>query len=290
MYDVATNLWTVLQPMATARVSPTLTGLADGRVLVAGGYGPGGVLLASAEIFDMLTGTWSPTQGMTTARALHSASLLPGGKVLVAGGGIDPIALDSAELFDPIAGTWTPTGRMQAPRNGHTATVIAGMVLVAGGSDGNPHVPGSGSLASAELFVPMSGTWVSAGSMSAPRYHLAASLIGTRVLVSGGLTFNYLSSAEEFSIASTPADICALTTEFIESSAKYQALSPSQKLYAAQLATGLCAKVAAIAPTLTSAQKAAATAAYQKAIDFLVSSGWLTSAQGAILKTSAAAL
>ena len=81
----------------------TATLLANGKVLVAGGYNENGSDLASAELYDPATGTWSPTGSLGTARDSHTATLLTNGKVLVAGGGFDNVsnyvALASAELY-----------------------------------------------------------------------------------------------------------------------------------------------------------------------------------------------
>lgn len=51
--------WFPTDSMHAARSSHTATALADGRVLVAGGYG--GTTRASAERSDPVTGTWSET-------------------------------------------------------------------------------------------------------------------------------------------------------------------------------------------------------------------------------------
>jgi hypothetical protein len=72
--------------MSTARSNHTATLLADGRVLVAGGYN--GAYLSSAELYDPATDSWSAAAPMSTAREYHTATLLPGGQVLVAGGGL----------------------------------------------------------------------------------------------------------------------------------------------------------------------------------------------------------
>src|SRR4051794_38076688 len=50
--------------MATARTQHTATLLPSGKVLVAGGIGPGGVTLATAELYDPATGAWAPTGSM----------------------------------------------------------------------------------------------------------------------------------------------------------------------------------------------------------------------------------
>ena len=96
--------WEYTGSLNTARSGHTATLLSDGRVLVAGGYGIGG-LLASAELYDPATGNWSITGSLNTARSAHTATLLTDGRVLVVGGwdgGSNKLA--SAELYDPGIG------------------------------------------------------------------------------------------------------------------------------------------------------------------------------------------
>ena len=74
------------------RYDYTATLLADGRVLVTGGFseGPSGSAslkyLTSAEIYDPSTGTFALTGSMLTARSGHTATVLRDGRVLVTGG------------------------------------------------------------------------------------------------------------------------------------------------------------------------------------------------------------
>lgn len=87
-----------------------------------------------------------------------------------------------------------PTGRMMTPRESHTATLLNdGYVLVVGGINWEPTIgcPAGhlclSALASAELFNPATGTFASAGYMSAPRvYHTATLLTNGKVLIAGG--------------------------------------------------------------------------------------------------------
>jgi hypothetical protein len=76
--------------------------LADGRVLVAGGFN--GVTLASAEVYTPATGLWSVTGTMTSIRYVHTANLLPDGRVLVAAGGNGSTRFSSAEIYTPGTG------------------------------------------------------------------------------------------------------------------------------------------------------------------------------------------
>jgi hypothetical protein len=136
--------------MTVARTNPAAATLADGRVVVMGGYfhvqpnyggapvvdlaayhgplldvdmGSGGAALATAEIFDPVSGTWSATGPMTYARTGAAAVTLADGRVLVVGssgysGGnsgftvdVDQRAFDTAEIYDPATGRFTLAGQ-----------------------------------------------------------------------------------------------------------------------------------------------------------------------------------
>jgi Galactose oxidase, central domain/Kelch motif len=180
--------------MEVERAAHTATRLADGRVLVTGGFRSGEVALASSELYDPRSHTFSPTGGMTSVRSGHTATLLRDGRVLIAGGFDDDDPLRTAELYDPATGRFTSTGSLTASRGGATATLLRdGRVLVAGGYDGDR------SLASADLYDPATGRFARTGAMrSARAAHTATRLRDGRVLVTGGgdLRASVLRSAE----------------------------------------------------------------------------------------------
>jgi hypothetical protein len=124
---------------ATAdRVGHTLTLLANGRVLAAGGAN--GLLVtavASAEQLDPATGVWSATGSMPDAKVGHTAVLLPGGRVLMSGGAngslLMPVSSAQSALF---TGAGFVAGRpMPQERALHTATLRPdGSVVILGGA------------------------------------------------------------------------------------------------------------------------------------------------------------
>jgi hypothetical protein len=95
VYDPATQTFTPTAGTLGGSYSdglPTVTLLADGTVLVAGGYWDGGIN-NTAFTFDETSGLFTRTGNMSTGYDAHTATLLPDGSVLVAGtcaAGISP--------------------------------------------------------------------------------------------------------------------------------------------------------------------------------------------------------
>jgi hypothetical protein len=185
LYDPDRGTWSATGKMRQARWGHTATLLANGRVLVAGGYDDGRRPLDTAELFDPAAERWTSTGRLTTGRGGHTATLLPDGTVLVVGGGGEITSGEggprsaTADRYDPTDGRWTATARLSQARTGHTATLLAdGSVLVAGGDT---------SFAAVERYDPAGESWTATGSMSEGRFGHTATLIpdGT-VLVTGG--------------------------------------------------------------------------------------------------------
>ena len=100
LYDPATNTWSSVGTMATARELHTATLLGNGKVLVSGGRNGSGPV-NTAEVYNPATNTWSPAGTLATAREVHTATLLGNGKVLVSGGKNGSVYLNTAEVYAP---------------------------------------------------------------------------------------------------------------------------------------------------------------------------------------------
>lgn len=198
----------------------TVTLLADGEVLIAGGGNIHATATRLAEIYNPDTDRFRPAGGglMSTPRTHQTAALLKDGRVLIAGGmNRMGSALKSAELFDPKSGKWSSAGSMAAARYDATATLLPdGRVLIAGGASTPEGYAGAGeerheeqSLDTAELYDPRTGTFSPAGKtkpvfdltsgkllkhagMGTARRDQSATLIttgplGGQVLIAGGI-------------------------------------------------------------------------------------------------------
>lgn len=163
-------------PVVLGRYRHTATLLADGRVLLAGGYGlqPGDSF--TTEFFDPATETFSPGPLLRTARVDHVAVLLQDGRVLVVGGSSED-ARQSAELFDPQTNAFASTGSPAYGWYEAAARLPGGDVLVL------PNQVGQ----SAQRFDPSRGAFSSAGPLLAFHGHLqpVPLLDGSLLIVDG---------------------------------------------------------------------------------------------------------
>ncbi|RYZ40619.1 MAG: hypothetical protein EOO71_15370 [Myxococcaceae bacterium] len=183
----AANPDTCAVPLET-RVAHTATLLADGRVLIAGGYAPGRdgarPVSGTTEVFDPVAGTFSPGPDVG-ARAFHTASLLPKGTVLLTGGAetLDLLSLQrTARVVDVVAGE-ASTLEPKVARYQHAAAVDAeGRVLLVGGRSADGQV-----VATLEGFHPGRGSFF---AVPTPLPRADAVATGTRdgrtLLVAGG--------------------------------------------------------------------------------------------------------
>ena len=96
--------------------------LADGRVLVVGGFNGGGnkIGIANAEIFDPAANTWTAVPNMNFPRWYPTATTLSDGRIIVMAGwntgNHDNVGIP--EIYDPSTNSWTQlTGRQQSFRD-----------------------------------------------------------------------------------------------------------------------------------------------------------------------------
>lgn len=181
LIDAASGQPTATAPMAVPRVAHAAARLADGRVLVVGGW-TGAATTAAAEVFDPQNRRFARLADMAAPRMDLTATPLAGGGVLVAGGAAAtnrPLA--AAELFEQ--GRFVAVAPMNEARAHHAAVALDdGRVLLVGGQ-----VARGRATASAEIFDPRSRRFTATGAMQQARCkHAAVRLADGRVMVIAG--------------------------------------------------------------------------------------------------------
>jgi Concanavalin A-like lectin/glucanases superfamily/Domain of unknown function (DUF1929)/Bacterial Ig domain len=128
--------------------------LADGRILVAGGFDTTSLGALNANIFDPVTQSWLPLPNMAYRRWYPTVTALPDGRALVTSGGQTCLTClaDLPELFDPATGRFTTmkTARLAVPYYPFMFVLPDGTVVDAGANE-DP-------VATAKLDL-TSGTW-----------------------------------------------------------------------------------------------------------------------------------
>ena len=154
------DTWKYTTNMGTPRSSAQAVALADGRVLMIGGWIDGSNRTATCEIYDPATATWTPTGSLAAPRTDYAAALLNNGKVLVSGGMSSGPKLNTAEIYDPVAGTWSNAGTLPFHVIWHQLVVLddGRALLCSGRSDEEDYSR------QAALYDPVANSWSSTGS------------------------------------------------------------------------------------------------------------------------------
>jgi len=173
---------------------PHLFVLPDGRVLVPStAEAP-----ITSQVLDLTKGLWTSVGGSAVDGG--SAAMYLPSKILKLGTSIDPDtatrpSVPTAYVLDmtQTSPTWRPVASMAFARTYLNTTLLPdGNVLVTGGGTTTGATDTAHAVLPAELWSPITETWTTLASMSAPRlYHSEALLLPDgRILVSGGGRFN----------------------------------------------------------------------------------------------------
>ena len=129
-------------------------GLADGRILVAGGHTGTHVGITAARIFDPVSQTWSTASSMTYPRWYPTVTTLPDGRALVVSGetSCDDCFAPIPEVYSPSTNSWTQltTASLTIPYYPHMFVLSDGRVL----NTSNAEAPGP-----TRVLDVQAGTW-----------------------------------------------------------------------------------------------------------------------------------
>lgn len=145
IFDPASLTWSAAANLLQARYSADAIALANGKVLVFGGWDNGFGAVHKTEIYDPADDTWTATADQSELDRLNSFGVrMPNGAVMVTGG---CCTLRATEVF--LGGAWQLVEKLSVPRNGPRGALLEnGEILVAGGWDATLDP-----LDSSELFV-----------------------------------------------------------------------------------------------------------------------------------------
>ncbi|MGH7358371.1 MAG: Kelch repeat-containing protein, partial [Candidatus Rokuibacteriota bacterium] len=168
--------------MPTARQEMP-SALVSGRIYTPGGLDASRNASAVLEVYDVAANRWTTAPPMPQARH-HPGVAAAGGRVFVIGGyapGPFPgPASDAVFVFDPQTQLWDTRRSLPAARAAHVSVEFGGRIYSIGG------VRGGTVVGTNEVYDPATDSWLPLAPMPTPREHLAAAVIGQRILIVGG--------------------------------------------------------------------------------------------------------
>ncbi len=139
-----------------------MTAMADGRVLIAGGFDARFEPSTQSYLWDPSGGTWAEGPRLRNRRHHGVMATLSDGRILLTGGdtlspeppGDMSIGTNATDIYDPSAGVWTTTSPLPNGFQEPSAVALAsGQVLVVPDWFANQEIPSSA------LYDSATGTW-----------------------------------------------------------------------------------------------------------------------------------
>lgn len=209
VYDPATDTWTALASMPTARNSIGAAAV-NGKLYVVGGEGnclPCSQQFATLEIYDPATNAWTTGPSMSMARLFPVVAAI-GDRLFVSGGfirvngSLNYTSVADLEVYDTATGTWQMKAPQPTARGYGGGAVINGRLHVVGGSDG------STLLRVHEVYDPATNVWVSDAPLPTPRGGFGAAAVGTTMYVASGYDGPGLTArVDAFSVGGFPVSV-----------------------------------------------------------------------------------
>jgi N-acetylneuraminic acid mutarotase len=188
-YDPATNAWTAMAQMPTARHGQATALGKDGKIYAIGGYENSAARpeVAVVEAYTPSTNTWETLAPLPKPRSLISAATGPDGRIYVVGGYLEGSGtLSTLEIYNPATNTWAAGARMPSSRYTlATAFGDDGKLYAFGGTRDNT------ALATVEAYDPATNAWSRLPDMY-PSREGATAFTGNdgRIYLVGGQTQN----------------------------------------------------------------------------------------------------
>jgi len=186
-YDPATNQWTTLASLNTARTGTM------GAILNDQFFAIGGSSLSSIEIFNPIANSWSYGTSLPISLR-HGRALSHNGKILVFGGYNGSTEVSDVREYDPGTEIWTSKASMTTARHGHQVAVYDKKIWIMGG-----RFAASNYLKTVEVYDPVTDSWSAGPNLTIPRFWPVAWVGNGQLFIGGGRnTSTYQSTIESY--------------------------------------------------------------------------------------------
>jgi N-acetylneuraminic acid mutarotase len=188
IYDIITDSWSQGPDMPSLGVENPAVTVLNGKVYAFGGSGsPFGGARTTASAYDPGSNTWQALAPMPLGVGGPTAAALDG-KIYVSGGmDVTGMSVDALQIYDPVTDSWTTGASMLERRDNPGSGSHDGKLYVFGGRTRNADgTTVNGTLATAEMYDPLTNTWVPRANMPTGRRTFSTGHLNGRFQVIGG--------------------------------------------------------------------------------------------------------
>ncbi|XP_013416498.1 kelch-like protein diablo [Lingula anatina] len=199
-YDPRTDTWLQIASMKHCRESFQL-GVLNGLIYAVGGRVNQKSSLADVERYNPAVDEWEPITPLSTPRRSAAVASL-NGRLYAMGGSGDRLISSRVERYNPLTDNWEIRRSLSTPRFFAMLVPWANHLFLVGGATLDP----SGNVTCVsciERYTPVTDTWCTLSSMQEPRAEAGCALLGSKIYVVGGYSWNRgarLSSVEVYDI------------------------------------------------------------------------------------------
>jgi N-acetylneuraminic acid mutarotase len=182
LYREDLNEWHARASLPVGRGASAAVGVeGEGVLVVVGGLGPTGTLVAATALYSPAADAWGSGANMPTPRDHLTAQLVDDVVYVIGGRANNPdINYDIIQAYDVGPGIWSTRSPMPSRRGGLGSAVIDGRIHTVGGETA------SDVFANHEVYDPVDNRWLIAPPLPTARHGLAVAAFGGALYAIGG--------------------------------------------------------------------------------------------------------
>jgi N-acetylneuraminic acid mutarotase len=188
IYDPSTNTWSSGANMPRLSACGASAAI-NGKLYVTTPCNGFNGFYTFLDVYDPASNSWSNLASSPHVHAVPVTGVI-GGKFYVASGSDESDSTGYLDIYDPATNTWATAASMPFGVNNAAGAVLNGKLYVVGGYATTSTGGGGATLATVEVYDPLTNIWTTDTSMPTPRAGLVAGVVNGILYAAGGQDSN----------------------------------------------------------------------------------------------------
>ncbi|MFF3559384.1 carboxypeptidase regulatory-like domain-containing protein [Streptomyces sp. NPDC002574] len=189
--DPVAGSWTKLASASDTREDPA-HGFIDGKLYVAGGWGPTGAPDGKLEIYDPQSDSWTTGASAPKPYAGSGTAVLDGKLYMIGGCATDSCGTTDASVYDAATNSWSQIAAYPEAVSWEACGAIDGRIYCAGGLGAS-----NNDITHTYAYDPGTDSWSQLADVSAPQWGTAYAAANGRLILVGGVGNNALTNRSQ---------------------------------------------------------------------------------------------